>query len=59
MNELTITEVEEKIVQLVMNKLSRNEQPSRDDSLKALGLNSVQNRLFFCYFIRRHLSYCL
>ncbi|PRS40998.1 hypothetical protein C6Y02_06250 [Bacillus sp. NMCC4] len=42
MNELTITEVEEKIVQLVMNKLSLNEQPSRDDSLKALGLNSVQ-----------------
>ncbi|TQR26338.1 acyl carrier protein [Bacillus safensis] len=42
MNELTLTEVEEKIVQLVMNKLSLNEQPSRDDSLKALGLNSVQ-----------------
>ncbi|TKD59600.1 hypothetical protein FBF75_01250 [Bacillus sp. S2(2019)] len=42
MNELTRTEVEEKIVQLVMNKLSLTEQPGLDDSLKALGLNSVQ-----------------
>ncbi|MFP3325230.1 phosphopantetheine-binding protein, partial [Planococcus sp. SIMBA_160] len=42
MNEQTLTAVEEKIVELVMNKLSLTEQPSRDDSLKALGLNSVQ-----------------
>ncbi|MEW6977649.1 acyl carrier protein [Bacillus pumilus] len=42
MNEQTLTAVEEKIVELVMNKLSLTEQPSRDDSLKALGLNSLQ-----------------
>ncbi|MGE6631459.1 acyl carrier protein [Bacillus sp. NPDC077027] len=42
MNEMKTSEVESKIIKLIMDKLSLAEKPHSDDSLKALGLNSVQ-----------------